>query len=238
MIFKYYHGTSSIFLNSIQEHGLGGINPNLDYKNLDVLRFLHKEAENWLTNNAEYLKVRASTKAMATQGMIDVISPNGNQQRCYFRHDRIYVALSKIRAIIYASQTKYGSEIVTRCVLLYELLKSENVDVEIPESINLFGIDKMSENKSEPILIEISEIRDNDLNKEDGKTAKEALNLLRRLIPNMNEKEKFEFIQYCNFELIKPVPIEKLKYYRLSTKGNPGTEQFKYELFEIKNAKY
>ena len=233
MNFKYYHGTSSIFLNSIQEHGLGGINPNLVYKNLDVLVFLYKEAEKWLVNNSEYLKVRTTTEAMATQGTVDVVIPNGNIKRCYYRHERIYVTLNKIRAVVYASQTKYGSEIVSRCVLLYELLKSENANIEIPENINLFGIDKFSITKSEPILIEISHIGDNDLFEENGKSAKEALCLFRKLYPRMTEEERFEFIEYCNFELIKPVPVEKLTFYRLSTKGKPGTEQFDYELFEL-----
>ncbi len=233
MKFKYYHGTSSIFLDLIQKFGLGGINPNIIFKNLDVLKFLYNEAEKFLTNNPEYLTVRATTKAMTTQGTIDYINSNGNIQQGHFRHHNTYVALSKLRAITYASQNKYGSEILSRCVHIIELLQSINVKVEIPPDLNLFGIDKMSNRMAEPILIEISEIHDNDLCKEDGKTAKEALDFLRVIMPTLTAMEKLVFFQHCNFELLKPIPSDKLRFYKLTTKGVPGTENFSYKLIEL-----
>jgi len=231
--FKYYHGTSSIFLDSIKKTGLGGINPNIDYKNLDVLRFLYKQAEIQLLDNPDYLKIRIITQAISQQGIVDLVQQNGEKQRCYFRHDGIYIALSLMRAIVYASQNKYGSEIVYRSVLLYNLLKAKDKDFKIPDDINIFKIDKLAELRYDPIIIEVSNVDDYDLGKEDGKTAKEALDFLRNTLPYMKEKERFEFKQCCNFELLKPVSIENLKFYKLSTVGIPGEIDFDYELNEI-----
>ncbi|WP_461636927.1 hypothetical protein [Labilibaculum euxinus] len=230
---KYYHGTSSIFLNSIKETGLGGINPNFEYRNLDVLRFLYKEAENTLLDNSDYLKIRTTTQAMAQQGMVDLIQSNGEKQRCFFRHDGIYIALSIMRAIVYANQNKYGSEIVCRCEILYYLLKEKNKDIKIPDDINLFRIDKLSEIQHEPIIIEVSNVNDYDLRKEDGKTAKEALDFLRNTFPYISTEDRFEFEQHCNFELLKPIPVENLKFYKLSTSGIPGSKDFDYDLIEM-----
>lgn len=235
--FKYYHGTSTIFLDSIRKTGLGGINPNLDFKNLEVLRFLYKQAENHLLDNSDYLKIRATTQAMSQQGIVDLIQQNGEKQRCYFRHDRIYIALSIMRAIVYACQNEYGSEIVGRCVFLYNLLKAKISEFTIPKDINLFGIDKIAELRHEPIIIEISNVNDYDLGKEDGKTAEEALDFLRKTLPDLTEKERFKFEQYCNFELLKPVQIENLKFYKLFTTGVLGQNNFDYELIEINNAR-
>lgn len=42
---QFYHGTSSIYLRSIKKYGLGGINPNIDYKLFELLRFMYELSE-------------------------------------------------------------------------------------------------------------------------------------------------------------------------------------------------
>lgn len=67
MKFRFYHGTSSIFLNSIIEFGLGGINPNIKYKNLELLQYLSLECEQKISNKEEYLVIRDASLGMANQ---------------------------------------------------------------------------------------------------------------------------------------------------------------------------
>ncbi len=230
--FKFYHGTSSIFIDSIKKTGLGGINPNIDFKNLEVLNYLFLKAEKYLSDNIEYQKIRTSTMAMVNQGAIDYKDPSGQIQRLHFRHDGIYVALSHMRAIVYASTNKFGSEILQRCLTLLAMLHGKIPDFAIPSEINLFKMDSLLNLSPEPIIIEVSDVDDEDLLKEDGKTAKEALDFLRRTIPHLTEKEKYEFFQYCNYELLKPVPVEKLKFFELSFKGHPRNRDFEYKLID------
>ena len=59
---KFYHGTSSFFLNSIKTNGLGGIVPSVDYKLLELLRHLFDLSEVHLKNDVEYLKIKDTTK--------------------------------------------------------------------------------------------------------------------------------------------------------------------------------
>ena len=44
--YEFYHGTSSLFIESILRNGLGGINPNLKFKNLELLKFIYGQCEN------------------------------------------------------------------------------------------------------------------------------------------------------------------------------------------------
>ena len=181
--FKYYHGTSTIFLDSIREMGLGAINPNIDYKNLDVLNYLFELAEVYLLTNNEYLKIRDTTTAIAKQTFLKVIDEKGNEFLHNYVHDGIYVALSRARAAIYASSNKYGSEILERCIVLYKLLTDNKIEFQIPKEINLFHIENYLDYDPKPIIVEIIDIADDKLEKEDGGNAKEALDFLREKVP-------------------------------------------------------
>lgn len=169
---------------------------------------------------------------MVNQCAVEYVDHQGQTQRLHYRHDGIYVALSQMRAIVYASTNKYGSEILQRCIYLFELLRKKIHDFAIPTEINLFKIDKLVTSVPEPIVIEACDIDDEDLGKEDGKTAKEALDFLRRTIPHLTEKEKSDFLQYCNFELLKPVPLERLKFFKLIFSGHPADKDFKCKLVD------
>ena len=233
MKFKYYHGTSSIFLNSIKENGLGKINPNIDYKNLDVLIFLKNFAEEHLIRNEDYLKLRDTTIAMANQTFLKLIDEKGNLQTLNYRHDGIYVAISRQRAAIYSSINKYGSEILERCVVLYKLLQNHEIQFQIPDDINLFKIEKYIDCIPEPIIVEIDNIEDWNLEKEDGKTAEEALEFLRLEIPKMSEKIKFEFLQGCNFKILNYIEPKYLKFYKMEFEGHPVDGNFEFTLSKI-----
>jgi hypothetical protein len=210
MRFQYYHGTSDIFLDSIIQSGLGGINPNSEFKHLETLKFLFELAERHLIKNESYKQLRDTTKAMVLQGILE-IEIHGRKERLNFRHEGTYIALSEIRAISYACN-KYGSEIVTRSISLMALLDQIGIDYSNPElaAINRFQQFRLKPPK--PILIKIAEVDEERLDKEDGKTAKEALDFLRNVYHNLSEKERFEFFQYCNFKLWDPIPVDRLNF--------------------------
>ncbi|HYF66693.1 MAG TPA: hypothetical protein VD884_01095 [Ohtaekwangia sp.] len=125
---------------------------------------------------------------------------------------------------------RFGSEILKRCIELFLLLKKKDSNFSLPRDLNLFGIEKYIEANPTPIIIEIFDVDDNDLVKEDGKTAGEALNFLRAVMPTMPERLKYKFLQHCNFELLKRVPVNRLKFYRLEFNGHPALPNFVYNL--------
>lgn len=200
-------------------------------KNLQLLKFLFDLSEEHLSGNSEYSGLRITTMAMVDDEVNELVDEAGN--KLYYRHDGIFVSISRQRAAIYAALNKYGSEILERCIKLYELLLQSGVDVQVPNEIDLFGFRKYINKEHRPIMIECHGIVDDDLEKEDGKTAKEALDILRREIPKMSQKMEFEFLQFCNFKLLKPVPPGQLKFYHIDFEGHPAQRNFEFFLTKI-----
>lgn len=231
--FKYYHGTSDIFLESIRQHGLGGINPNFDFKNLEVLKFLYEKAEEELVGIPKYETWRKSIKAMVYQTDLELHHDNGTIEKLNYRHDGMYISLSRQRAAIYACLNKFGSEVLESCLMMIGLLRESGVDVSIPADIDLFGVERYIHANPKPIIVEIFDIADHDLEKEDGKTAPEALNFIRETLPCLTEKEQFEFLQFCNFKALKPVLPQNLKFYEVEYEGHPKDQNFFFTLSRI-----
>jgi len=231
--FKYYHGTSDIFLESIRKHGLGGINPNFDFKNLEVLKFLYEKAEKVLPGTPRYDRWRKSIQAMVFQTDLEIHHDNGKIEKFNYRHDGMYISLSRQRAVIYASLNKFGSEVLEACIVMITLLTERGVKIPIPSDIDLFGIEKYINAKPKPIIVEILDVADDDLEKEDGKTAPEALNFIRSTLPFMTEELRFECLQFCNFKTLKPIPPQNLRFYELEFEGHPKNEDFSFTLSRI-----
>ena len=235
MDFKYYHGTSTIFLDSIQKTGLGGVNPNFDYKNLEVLKFLYNQSEQHLLNNPKYQNLRETSKAMANQDDYKIWVDGINEEIIHnYKHDCIYLGLSKIRAVIYASTNRYGSEILERCLVLYQMLLDKLPDLKIPPDLNLFQIERYLQEDPKPIIIEIINLDDKLLKTELDEDPTDLLYYLRYILPYKSEKEQFEFPQLCNFKLLKPVPCENLRFYALEFDGHPNDQQnFEWTLHRL-----
>ena len=230
----YYHGTSRIFLDSIIEFGLGGINPNVTYKNLDLLKFLTFEAEKKLHGNEKYNTLRSSVLAMSHQTFVDVLMPNGRKILTNFRHDGIYIGMTKERGLIYACDNKYGSEILEHCILLYKMLKEVDKSYSLPKELNLFKIEEYIDIEHKPILIEISNVKDYELETENGENGPEYLTYLKNMLPKLNEKEKDIKIAYSNFKLLNPIYRDRMKFYEIEFDGKVGTKSFEMTLSEIK----
>lgn len=237
MQFIFYHGTSSLFLPSILKNGLGGINPSIELKTLELLEYLFNDAEKHLTNNQEYLLLQKATYAMVNQSSIRVKTKDDYEQTCHFTHQNIYVALSEYRAVVHAVMNAYGSEIVSRCVKIYALLKKAIPNYHVPQGLNLIEIDSIVSSQNHPIIIKIkgTDVNEELIEKEDGKTAKEALDFLRRTIPLLPDQLKPEFLQHCNFQLLSPIPKEKLRVYKIRYTGNFNND-FDYHLVPVGNS--
>lgn len=231
---NYYHGTSTIFLESIKTTGLGAINPNLDFKNLDVLRYLVSITEKWLLKDQEYLALRKNTLAMAKQTVIENtiiqsdLIPNFN-----FRHDKMHISLSRMTALSYCIRNKYGSEILERCIILITLLEKNNIHYNIPSEINLFNIKQYINIDAKPILIEIIGLEDEYIEEENGKNGKEMMNLFRDQTQTLNQKQIFiEELKY-NFRILNPIESKKLRFYEIDYDGLPGEKNFDYTLSKV-----
>ena len=180
---KFYHGTSTLFIDYILKNGLGGINPNLKFKNLELLKYLYGRCENTLFNEEKYTTLhREITLAMIRQTDLIIQTENG-KKTFHFNHKNIYVSLSEFTAVTYSVKNKIGSEILQRCYDLYQLLISNNISTIIPTELNHFEIDKIEIDKIKPLLIEVKQINKDNLIQEnglDGEKFIEYLNDIRK----------------------------------------------------------
>lgn len=234
MNFKYYHGTSDIFLDSIVEFGLGGINPNLKFKNLELLQFLFNECEKNKLSKYEYLIGRENIVGMVNQTTVEFVMPNGKKVLTNYQHDKPYVGITRERALIYACDNKYGSEILEYCIMLYKFLKELDINFKLPKELNLFGIENYIDKEHKPILIELIGIKDSELETEFGKSGSEYLSDLRQNFKKLSPKELDVKMVYSNFKLLKPIFIDRMKIYEIEFEGKIGKPDFDFTLSLIK----
>lgn len=224
----FYHGTSRIFLQSIKTYGLGGVNPNTDLKNLEVLGYLYAIVKNARISDPDLTSWEGAIQATIAQGDLTIRGQNYN-----FRHDGVYVAASHMRAAVYTCFNTYGSEVLEKCMILLDLLDKYGLHYRIPADIDLFKVEKYRQMKHEPVIIAITGLNDEDLETEDGKIAKDRLELFRHYLDGWTAKQRFEHSQYWNFKLLRPVPREQLTFYEVEFEGNPKTNNFEVYLTKL-----
>lgn len=214
-------------------YGLGGINPNIKYNTIDLLRYLYLEGEKYLLDIDEFKKIAVTTIAMINQESID-ITTNGNTQKYHFRHHFIYVSHHESTAVGYSVINEYGSEIITRLATIFLLLKGKIPDFKLPPELDKIGLEAIIGKKYIPILIKTKPLDHSYLAKEDGKTSEEALAMFEPL-KRFGPEGAYNFLsRYANFELLKPVMPNELTIFEIKYMGNirqPKT--FKYTLMKL-----
>lgn len=228
---EFYHGTSTLFIDSIFKNGLGGVNPNFKFKNIELLKFIYGKCENTLFNEEKYSDlIRETTLAMIRQTDLIIRHENKEDEKLNFRHKEIYVSLSEFKAISYSLSNKIGSEILQRTYDLYQLLIKNKVKVNIPKELNHYGIESLEIEQLKPLLIKTKSIQKNHLIQENGLDGEEFINELNKYYPIMSEKDKFINFQYMNFGLKRPVAIQHKDVYEIRHTGSINDRNFKYKL--------
>lgn len=100
-----YHGTSSLFLESILSSGLGAINPlsALDVEN--TMRGLVAVADEVLADDSDWQMYRFQFEWMANQ--------DNYGSQCNFQYGDTYVTVSRSRGARYACANRLGSELLS-----------------------------------------------------------------------------------------------------------------------------
>lgn len=196
LTFPLYHATSSLFYDSIVEHGLGGKNPIEELKVLQALRQL-------LVYEKEHpLKVELwfYLEEMAQQQ----ITAGSNWQ-----HGQAYLTSSKRNARQHA-RNKYGSELISETLKLYTTLGC-------PKE---FGSDeypvlKLVAQTASPLYVTISAVPLECLSGEKGEPINEVISLHERVNESTKKEQGEEFqaawwLELCpiKFRLLSPVKIQ------------------------------
>jgi hypothetical protein len=223
--FPLYHGTSTIFLESIKKYGLGGWDPIKEWRVLECARLLLPIAE----AHAEHSEVITNHIDTARK-MVSQVNDGMN-----FQHGQVYLSPAELTAVRYATSKKKGSELISRVVLFIEELtrlkvKAVTHDIynEFPRLVELQDID------SAPILIEVNQVKKDSLLSEKGASPDESIKFIRSAITKFNSRWPMVCQQH-NFRLLTPVPANELSVSLISLRssGFMGMDP-DYGLIEVK----
>ena len=198
--FPLYHGTSTLFLESIAQHGLGGWDPIKEWRVLECLRKVLPIAERHAGRSEIIRSHIGNARSMAEQ-----VNAGLN-----FQHGSVYLSPSKETAVRYACGKKKGSELISRTVLLIEELVRLDVSEvktdlyqEFPEVFHLQDID------AAPVLICIPQLNSDKLLSERGESPDHNLARIQELQVRM--PDSWEHIcQQLNFRLTQSIPADEL----------------------------
>ena len=192
-----YHGTSKLFLSSIQSGGLGAKDPNVTFRTREMLDELASAREwNW----------QEDPDLLAIRYIIDQRVTNGGFN---FRHGSTYLSPSKATAVRYALSNRFGSELLSTAFSMFEKLKAydphraHEIVVRYPELL------KLHEMTHQPLLVEALDIPIRNLRSEDGEDPAHTLSVLRE---NADGLRKLIW-QQLNFELTATHSAVNLNYY-------------------------
>ncbi len=205
-----YHGTSTIFLESILRNGLGAINPISDWDILTFGKDVNALCEQFIIGykNDKY-------------GKAGLFKTMLNQSNVRFQHGDVCLSPSRQTAVRYTVSQKYGSELLSTAMKYFEKL-----ELEFPNSIEILykkyrHILNFRNVKPSAILIQVKNLDIKHLLSETGDDP--IINFKR--IDEILEDENSHFdsdTQQINFRLKEPIYKNNLKIWLINiTKWDP-----------------
>lgn len=195
-----FHGTSSIFLNSINQSGLGGENVSEKYEIngmfsqvMDIFNSKYRDCDWWVYTGFICEKM---VRQEVTKGGFN------------FRYGGVYLTPSFKTAKNYATSNKYGSELISYFIRSYEELFK--LDPILADQIfpiahplrELIALDPV------PVVLKIVGITKNYLVTEQGKPIEEQLEQMKQ-VPEI-------IWQQFNFESTRPITLEHIELIHLN----------------------
>ena len=218
-----YHGTSTLFLDSIVSNGLGGINPVKDWNLLELSKEVYGLSVEHLQGTQLFQVSSLAFKLMTEQK---------NSGSFNFQHGDTYLSASKITAANYAISKSYGSEILTYTINFLQELIRLDIPYVIKDLYRKYtNVFELIEANPSPLLIQISNVNVSSLQDEHGSDPQSNLDRMKEVI---NEDPSFydRAIQQCNFRLLSPVTITNLKLWLINVqRWNPLSPL--YNLYQI-----
>lgn len=214
-----YHGTSSIFLDSIRRHGLGGHDPVAEWNAVSCLDALRNLACSHLARSDWWLVASVSIEQMCLQS---VTSGGFN-----FRHGTTYLSPSELTAVRYALTNRYGSELLSTCAELYQRLEPAALN-PLQQAVDPYPwLPKLLQGPPPtPILVRAERVPLALIRPEGNRSMAETLSFIEKC------RELGEAcLQQFNFQLREPL-TRGLTFFKISRTGGHAAIP-EYDLEEI-----
>jgi len=199
----FYHTTSAFYIKSIKDNGLGSINPNINFNLLPFLKEMLDIAETKIPENIQLNKLSFTTKKML----------NLNEKSTSLLNDSRVHLYPSLDLAIKHSKNKYGSQVLSRCIDFYTLLKKNNLTQLIKKSNIPFSIEMLIDEKPENYILELKNITPQEI-------LSENVTKIEDLFSELNDfKEKdsklFNIISsQFTFELKSVIPASRIIFFK------------------------
>jgi hypothetical protein len=206
-----YHGTSSLFYESIKKFGLGGHDLIKELRVIELLRSLFGICRSSLPDEEEWMLRMEAAERICQQ---EVTRGGFN-----FRHGSAYLTPSSYRAADYATSNEYGSEALGHFMMLWHRLQENRIELSDATSRGAEPIVRFATGRRTPILIQLDGVPAKILAAENGGDASGVLQELERY----KGQNIFEIVcQQWNFELLGPIQVREVLVSRIvgHSRGN------------------
>ena len=187
-----YHGTTSAFVNSIKEHGLGSVDPldKIDAKLLMKELFELAEKQGWTDDN--WLEYRKLLKPLVTQD---------RNQAYNFQHGGAYLTYSRELAEKYALENPFGCEYLQYLRVFIQLLLQRGVH-EVEKYFD-HPVLEFWQKPNDPYIITLEQLDIESLEPEnDVDLEKQLVSIESQIRKGLHDAQ--------SFKLINPISPEKL----------------------------
>ena len=219
-----YHGTSTLFLPSIMEFGLGAVNPIAELRVLDFARAIYPMVREHIAPDRSW-----ASKALSFRKMVEQQSSVMNWQ-----HGDVYLSPSRHTAIRYAVNKRVGSELLSYALDLLQELLNRGVAGVRDELYGQFpAIFELLDVSVAPVVITVREVQPAALLDENGNAPDMALDFVARVCKEFVESE--EILGQVNFRLREPSPPAMLTVQLICvTRYDPLAPQ--YRLYDVSSS--
>jgi hypothetical protein len=210
-----FHGTSSLFADSILQNGLGARNPIQELRVISFLQRLCDTCESIIPTDPRWLKMKWLVEQMI------------GQENTLFRHGLAFLSPSRITAVRYAASNPFGSEAISTCATLYQLLAESGRECVLHSEPSTFPIVELLRKPASPVLVEASDVRVSELQGERGQSAQEVVDTMEELASSLDMKFFQLVSQQSNFSLTRPIKASRLRLYDIKvTNYDPAFPEY------------
>lgn len=196
-VIPLYHGTSSLFLDSISQYGLGAVNVVEKHNVVPFLREAYDLADEVLEGDEYWESEGSLIHQMALQ----------SNENFNFQHGHAYLTAFYTNASSYVKRNRLGSEIISQAEKLYSKLYprfAECPGVESDSLISLFG------KEANPVVLEIRDVSVGEVEGERGDDPDIVIQKLDAL-----HEAGFDFAEMeigsLGLRLVRPVSSDRIE---------------------------
>ncbi len=220
---ELFHGTSTLFLDSIIEHGLGGYSPVKEWNLIELSREIYALSETYLSETRLFLKSSYSFKSMTEQV---------NQGSLNWQHGNTYLSASEFTAARYAVSKQFGSELLTYIIDFLQELKRAGIANELNNLYKRYRqVFNLLDAHPSPLLIGIKGLYVADLSDEQGGDCAANIEEIAEAM-DVEEPMRDVYLQQCNFRLHRTVDRSRLTFWLINVQDSVSLSP-KYNLYKI-----